>query len=82
MNVQNGDLITRYVNSITSFSAVGDRRRKSLFPVNLTSDMETRLNENPTAQDIRKIMVPARRQVRTIKCRGVIFSKKRVVIST
>ena len=39
------------------------RRRKSLFPVNLSKKAETRLIENPTAVDIRKIMVPSRRQV-------------------
>ncbi|XP_052783887.1 Na(+)/H(+) exchanger beta-like isoform X2 [Mya arenaria] len=37
------------------------RRRKSLFPVALTRDMETRLQDNPTAMDVRKIMVPSRR---------------------
>ena len=38
------------------------RRRKSLFPINLSKKQEINLLENPTAESIRKIMVPARRQ--------------------
>lgn len=44
-----------------------DIRRKSLFPVVITKDVEDRLNINPTAQDLRKIMVPSRRQMQFIK---------------
>lgn len=40
------------------------RRRRALLPVPLTKDLESRLNDNPTAEDIRKIMLPARRQVK------------------
>lgn len=39
------------------------RRRRALLPVPLTKDLESRLNDNPTAEDIRKIMLPARRQM-------------------
>ncbi|KAH3810630.1 hypothetical protein DPMN_139024 [Dreissena polymorpha] len=39
-----------------------NRRRKSLFPVAMSHDLESRLFVNPTAQDVRKIMVPSRRQ--------------------
>ena len=47
---------------ISDYYFVADRRRKSLFPINLSKKTEAKLIENPTAVDIRKIMVPARRQ--------------------
>ncbi|XP_053404076.1 Na(+)/H(+) exchanger beta-like isoform X2 [Mercenaria mercenaria] len=39
------------------------RRRRALLPVPLTKDLESRLNDNPTALDIRKIMLPSRQQL-------------------
>ena len=39
------------------------RRRRAILPVPLSKDLESRLNDNPTAQDIRKIMLPVRQKV-------------------
>ncbi|KAL4220576.1 hypothetical protein ACF0H5_020974 [Mactra antiquata] len=39
------------------------RRRRAILPVAVSKDMEKRLNENPTAEDIRRIMLPTRRQM-------------------
>ncbi|XP_060608058.1 Na(+)/H(+) exchanger beta-like isoform X2 [Ruditapes philippinarum] len=39
------------------------RRRRAILPVPLTKDLESRLNDNPTAQDIRKIMLPVRQKL-------------------